>query len=679
MKLRTKIILFSILIAVITIAPMMAYVGHLSGKTLIMEKKENSSLMVNIVYHALESQYSNSLNQQLINVFFIKNSLKEVSASLLILKNRNLKTGSSDAKIREFLQSNQEVLTPQNIFLLTYFDSRIWGTAEAMSLASATTMNQTNVEYLLTGDSPPGGTFNIAKTGNSTYLTYVFSSMIDNRKMNFALMKNIGTMAGSHDQVDQEIEIFVSELFESLPMDTVLPLYLLDSDFQVISSNNPAIREGQIFPRSKDMILEAKEEILSNTLNRTNKSTCTVLGAEFICYSYFKPLKVYVLSMEPMSQLTAFGRKIFAGMGFIVVVVLLFMTLFSIAYVTRVTRALSSVASTAQEIASADLSDPATLKKISFPKYRANDEVGDLTRAMENMSNSLMSNIGQLVDTTARQNRLEGELGAAFDIQMGILPNKNTVPKSEFYQISAFINPAKEVGGDFYDVFSLNDDLIVLTEGDVSDKGVPAALFMSICVTLLRHVFRHQRDISQAIMEVNNCLSERNPSMMFATLFTAVLNVRTGEFHYVNAGHCLPIIVGQDRIRELEGTSGPAVGVFEGSTYESFTDTLKPGEYLFVYTDGISEAQNSRKEFFGTERIIENLAKGKFNTANSLVYSVLYGILEFREDAAQSDDITMLCFQRQDPQVEKKQAEDDMVTAAPMHDLPAAASGGGVL
>ena len=229
---------------------------------------------------------------------------------------------------------------------------------------------------------------------------------------------------------------------------------------------------------------------------------------------------------------------------------------------------------------------------------------------------------------------------------MGMLPNNESIKKSDLYEIAAFINPAKQVGGDFYDVFSIGEDRLVITVGDVSDKGVPAAMYMSICVTLLRQICKMDKTPDQVTEILNRCLCERNPNMMFATLFLMIINTRTGEFVYTNAGHCQPAIVRTSEVFELEDLSGPAVGVAEEAKYTTSRGSLAPGDYMVIYTDGISEAQNESGEFFNTERIIGTLKKHKFNTANSLLYSLLDDVLDFRQNAEQSDDMTLLCYRR---------------------------------
>ncbi len=652
MKLRTKIILFSILIAVITIVPLFSYVVYLSRTTFITDQKNNTENMVNVIYNAIEGQYNNSVNQQIIDIFNIKKSLKETATIFSFFQQYQISHNSSEAELYHFLKLNQEAYSKDNFYLITLYQNKFIGSKESLELLKAKTLNKENLEDLILGEIPYTGTFDIAKINNHSYLTYIFSPNYQKNNFNFAILKNIDHLVSSYDQIYQEMHMFVKELYDSLPIEKVTPLYLLDENFDVILTNNFNITPSNPFKYKPDSLKQIFSEMAeannaeSPESNSSNQKVCSTYKSDFICYSYFKPLKIYVMTLQSMKDLEAYGDKILIGMATIGATVLFLMILISISYVTRITKSLNSIAKTAREIADADLSDENILNNINFRPHSSNDEVGNLSDAIANMSNSLKSNINKLVESTAKQNKIKGELGVAFDIQMGMLPNRDNIPKSNYYQIAAFIHPAKEVGGDFYDVFKLDENHLIVSVGDVSDKGVPAAMFMSICVTLMRQIFKTQNDISKSMEILNSCLSERNPNLMFVTIFVMIINTQTGEFTYVNAGHCKPLIIHRDSYEELSETSGPALGIMSEATYSQSHGKLEPDDYIMIYTDGISEAQDENGKFFESDRIYSTIDDRKFNSANSLVYALWDNVTDFRKDAAQSDDMTILCYQR---------------------------------
>ena len=277
------------------------------------------------------------------------------------------------------------------------------------------------------------------------------------------------------------------------------------------------------------------------------------------------------------------------------------------------------------------------------------DEVGRLAFAFDGMTRALADNIQKLVESTAASQRMQGELNAARDIQIGILPPADAAPDDPRCRIGAFLSPAKEVGGDLYDFFAVPDGRQELVIGDVSDKGVPAALFMSMTVTLVRCALAQGLGCAQAMRQINNLLAANNPSCLFVTLFIGLFEPETGVLEYANGAHCQPFVVGGSRsvpLRRLEETSGPLVGAMPDMEYKPCRTTLGRGEYCFLYTDGVSEAMNSSLEMFGEERLGRVLAELRGLEPDKVVKKVFEAVEGFREEYPQSDDITMLCVRR---------------------------------
>jgi len=260
------------------------------------------------------------------------------------------------------------------------------------------------------------------------------------------------------------------------------------------------------------------------------------------------------------------------------------------------------------------------------------------------MKAELKKNIQNLMETTAAKERIQSELNVAREIQLGFLP-KTFPPFPEYkdFDLYATLESAKEVGGDLYDFFFIDDDHICFTLGDVSDKGVPASLFMVITRTLIKAVA--QQDLSPADMmfQINNTLSTDNPKTMFVTLIIGILNVRTGEVRYANGGHNPPIVVSQkEGVFYLEGISGPLLGPIENVPYKELSLTLQPGDSLFLYTDGVTESMDSEKNLFSDERLIAEIETLQNEDVEDVVNGIITSIKEHVKSEPQSDDIAMM-------------------------------------
>lgn len=246
------------------------------------------------------------------------------------------------------------------------------------------------------------------------------------------------------------------------------------------------------------------------------------------------------------------------------------------------------------------------------------------------------------LETRDRLVAVKQELDMARDVQMSFQPEP--LAASEHYDVKAVIIPAREVGGDLYDFFCIDESRIALVIADVSGKGVPAALFTTVTRSLLRAVT--SKDYStpgDCLTMVNNLLCANNPSCMFITLFFGVLDLQTGEFSYANAGHNLPRVLKPDSRVEVVPTTGNIVlGVQQGHTYHNGRIHLAPGDALFLYTDGITEAEDSKSAEFTESRLDETLGELSNASSEQMIANVMDAVKEFVGDAVQSDDITCL-------------------------------------
>jgi len=253
----------------------------------------------------------------------------------------------------------------------------------------------------------------------------------------------------------------------------------------------------------------------------------------------------------------------------------------------------------------------------------------------------------QLTEAYVEKQRMEEALQLAHDIQMSMLPKRfPPFPHRPEFDLYATIEPAREVGGDFYDFMLLDEDRLSFAIGDVSGKGVPAALFMSVAKTLLKVIASKVRRPDAILAELNNELCRDNDTGMFVTIFYGILHIPSGELEYSNGGHNLPYVLSQNgAVQPLDKTGGMALGVLEDVTYRAKKSILRAGDGLFLYTDGVTEAMDRAGNFFSDRRLQEFLQRAHGSSPTELIRSVVNEVKRFSCGAEQSDDITTLAIQ----------------------------------
>jgi sigma-B regulation protein RsbU (phosphoserine phosphatase) len=301
----------------------------------------------------------------------------------------------------------------------------------------------------------------------------------------------------------------------------------------------------------------------------------------------------------------------------------------------RITRPLVSLAASAGHLATGDLDAP-------LPDAATRDEIGALTTTFHHMRDSLKDYIRNLQETTAAKERLEGEMKAARRIQADMLPAPEAGSGPEGYQLSAVLVPALAVGGDLFHHFEHQRRVFFLV-GDVSGKGVAAALFMARTKTLFDAVAATQRDPGGVLAALNDSLCRQNESGMYVTVVCGALNLDTGVVCFATAGHEPPVIVGPGRSpHPLETEGGPILGLLPIASFPVSSVTLHEGAALVMYTDGVSEARDAAGGFFGSERLLEATAHSTGGDAAAITAGLLRAVKAFAADAPQSDDITIL-------------------------------------
>lgn len=306
-----------------------------------------------------------------------------------------------------------------------------------------------------------------------------------------------------------------------------------------------------------------------------------------------------------------------------------------------ITKPIEQLDQAARTLAAGNLDAP-------LPRIRGRDEIAELGEAFATMRDELKTYISRLAETVAAKERIQSELRIAHDIQMSLVPKTfPPFPTRHDLDLYAIMNPAREVGGDFYDFFLTDESHLCLAIADVAGKGMPAALFMAVTRSFLRSIFREEPSPARTLARLNAELSADNPSCMFATLFCAVLHLPTGECRFANGGHNRPMIVSPDGTASMLPTvKGAPIGAMEESTFGEGSFSLQHGQTLFLYTDGVTEAMNPQLQMFGEQRMAAVLQVAARESCTQLLERVEAAVHQFVEGAEQSDDLTMLALRR---------------------------------
>ena len=279
-------------------------------------------------------------------------------------------------------------------------------------------------------------------------------------------------------------------------------------------------------------------------------------------------------------------------------------------------------------------------------RIHSGDELQSLGESFERMTRDLSKYIQNLANVTAEKERIGAELNIATKIQADMLPRIfPPYPNRSEFELYATMDPAKEVGGDFYDFFLVDDDHIGLVIADVSGKGVPAALFMVIAKTLIKNRAMTGESPAEIMNHLNEQLFEGNEAEYFVTVWMAIIQISTGKGVALNAGHEHPALRRKDGVYELQiYRHSPPVATVEGVRFRQHDFELAPGDELFVYTDGVAEATDIHNELFGAERMVNTLNQHLDETPEQQLRAMKQSIDDFVGEAPQFDDITMLCF-----------------------------------
>jgi len=329
--------------------------------------------------------------------------------------------------------------------------------------------------------------------------------------------------------------------------------------------------------------------------------------------------------------LFAAAIMIFMGLGCLAIF------FFTSRSIRRATKPLRFLSESAQEVATGNFDTP-------LPTFKHNDEVAQMRDSFDTMQQSLKQYVEELKESTAAKASMMSELNVAHNIQMSMIPKTfPAFPDRNDIELYASLTPAKAVGGDLYDFF-VRDEKLYFCIGDVSGKGVPASLVMAVSRTLFRNISAHTDKPSHIVETMNMNICEGNDNCMFVTLFVGVLDLQTGQLHYCNAGHDAPYL--QDVL--LPCDSNLPIGVTPDIKYSEQETTIAPDMILFLYTDGLTEAENGDRELFGGQRISDVITANKGTSPQKLIETMTDAVHQFVGDTEQSDDLTMLAFRTMD-------------------------------
>lgn len=454
-----------------------------------------------------------------------------------------------------------------------------------------------------------------------------------------------------HDPEGKVIGIFSVDLslnWLTRLIDSVRPY---DDSYTVIVN-----REGKYLLHSRNDSYFKQEQSILHTLSEIDDPSATDIVQRMLkgekgkgsfhkngikYYLYYAPVEGTVWNMAmifPYSHIRE-GLRRFHGIWifFFLLFTLLLITASTLT-IRKITHPLRLFASSARSIAEGNFRTP-------LPSIHSRDEMGELHHAFGEMQEKLEHYISNLEKTTAAKEKIESELRIAHDIQMDMLPKTfPPFPERKEIDLYAALYPARQVGGDLYDFF-LRDHFLYFAIGDVSGKGIPASLRMASTIGLLRSLSAHYDSPARVIRSLNNSIAEGNETGVFVTFFTGMLDLQTGIMKYCNAGHTPPVLTYPDRkVAFLDTPPDIPLGILQDHDYREYTYRFASGSGILFYTDGVTDAENERHEFYGKTRLLETIRKNADLHPREFIETLLRDIRGYIQDQPLSDDLTLLTF-----------------------------------
>lgn len=363
-------------------------------------------------------------------------------------------------------------------------------------------------------------------------------------------------------------------------------------------------------------------------------------GRRWVAYSPVPSTPWSLIAVVPEDILLEFSRsQLQLGLAFLLAGLLIILLLIWW-MATRITRPLARLASAVEHLGSGDLEARVT-------GVDTRDEIGDLADAFNRMVTDLKVHVDALEKETAAREAVESELRVARGIQTSLLPTN--FPDEDAFELHAINLSAKQVAGDFFDFFFRDDGTFVVIMADVSGKGVPAALYMAVARTVLRHVCGTQDSLGPAMTMANKILDENQLGSMYVTLFIGWYDTSSGELRYVNAGHPPPYRIDPSgKVAPFGEVTGTVLGLLPGREYTEKRGRLSPGDRLVFFTDGVPEAETADEEFYGDERFVQLLESCSGESVEEICERVTAAVGEFQSGRLQ-DDVTVMALGRKPP------------------------------
>ena len=452
------------------------------------------------------------------------------------------------------------------------------------------------------------------KTLLSTYVTPVFDRQ-GRRVGVYGIDLNLNWIAQTIANEEQRVK-GMSLLQETSDDDNFFFIQILDSKGKKIAGSETLDDEAVKIVMEADSI-ESKIKKINDAVyfissRRISDTDWTIVVAQLNKFALINGILVSILILLIM---------------LVGSIVLFFFTSHGIRHAIKPLRFLSD---SAREVAHGNFDAP-------LPTFKHQDEIAQLRDSFGTMQQSLKQYMEELRESTAAKASIESELNVAHNIQMSMLPKTfPPFPERDDIELYGILKPAKAVGGDLYDFF-IRDEKLFFCIGDVSGKGVPASLVMAVSRTLFRNIAAHTAEPSHIVETMNNAISDSNDSNMFVTLFVGVLDLQTGRLRYCNAGHNVPYIQGA----LLPCDPNLPVGAMPGWSFTEQTIEFAQGSILFLYTDGLTEAENAHQDLFGDKRVSDVISSFE-GSPQELIETMTAAVRQFVGDTEQSDDLTML-------------------------------------
>ena len=425
--------------------------------------------------------------------------------------------------------------------------------------------------------------------------------------------------------VDWELDTILKSILKIKPTPNSFVLFADKAGDYIIATTEPGVDNSAIMG-------ESLNEIAWYSDNLKNGKYFDYKGAKYIPYIKRLNNGMFLIVNVPLIELFANAVHHLRILLSVLLVCTFAIVLVLYQILKRnINKPIDTLTDIAQEISQGDLEKTIYLDKPS--------ELAKLAAAFNKMKTDMKEHLTELAKISGEKQKLASELAIAKNIQDSALPKD--FPKNEYFELAASMTPAREVGGDFYDFFPVDENRIGLVMADVCGKGITAALYMMSAKTAIKNMLQSGYPLDEAINKANKTLYDNNAPGMFVTVFVGILDLQSGIIEYVNAGHCPPLKSGENGYENVDVVRNMVLGAKADYKYKVGQIVLRENDRLFLYTDGVTEAGSDVKNFYGKERLLKTLNKKELSPAKTLE-QVHKSIQRFIKDEPQSDDITMM-------------------------------------